>query len=595
MSRIYTTDTAKLAGQTAEVFGWVDSVRDHGQLIFIDLRDKFGKLQIVVDPEQQKSLWEVAKDLKGEFVLRVKGEIREREEALKNPNVETGSIELVPVEIEVLNKSKPLPFPINTNGHEIDENIRLKYRYLDLRRQRLQEHMHKKHKLILAIRNWMDSRGFTEVITPLLTSTSPEGARDFVVPSRLHPGKFYVLPQAPQQYKQLLMVGGLDKYFQIAPCARDEDPRADRHAGVFYQIDLEMSFPTVDTLFGEAEQLLQNTYQVVAPHKKIAQVPFPRITHAEASERYGSDKPDIRFGLELKTITEVVKGKTEFNIFNQAKVVRAIVAEDCGECSRTQIMEMEEYAKGFGAKGLAYAKVTAEGLDTGISKFLEPVAQDLIAAVGAKPGDLLFFGAGEPNEVNKYLGEVRLRLGDLLKLRDNNVLAFAWITDFPFYEYDEKNAKLDFAHNPFSMPSGGMEAFKAADPLTIQSHQYDLALNGFEVLSGSIRNHDPEVLIKAFEVVGYGKEEVMRRFGGMYNAFQYGAPPHGGWAIGFDRMFMILTEEPNIRDVYAFPMSQKGEDLMMNAPSELPAADMEVLGITHTPKVLKALEASRKN
>jgi aspartyl-tRNA synthetase len=592
MERTYAINTLQLKGEKVLVQGWVEGIRDHGQLLFVDLRDSSGVIQVVFNPESHPTAFEVAKSLGNEYVIGVIGTVSARDGQMINPNLETGQLEIVAEELEVLNRSKPLPFPINTDGHEIDENVRFKYRYLDIRRERLKNIIRSKHKLILAVRNWMDGQGFTEVITPLLTSTSPEGARDFVIPSRLHKGKFFVLPQAPQQFKQLLMVGGVDKYFQIAACARDEDPRADRHAGDFYQIDIEISFPTIDKIFGTAENLIKNTYQVVAPQKQIQQFPFPRITHAEATDKYGSDKPDIRFGMELVEITQVVKGKTEFNVFNSAEVIKCVVAKGAGEWSRSEIEEMETYAKQMGGKGLAYVKVTAAGLETGIAKFLAPVQQEILAATKAEPGDLIFFGADKYNVVCKVLGAVRSKLGDILNLKDPSKLAFVWVTDFPFYELDEKLGKIDFAHNPFSMPRGGLAAFNEPDPLKIGSNQYDLAVNGYEVLSGSIRNHDPEIMVKAFETVGYGREEVIKRFGALYEAFQYGAPPHGGWAIGFDRLFMVLIDEPNIRDTYAFPKNSNGMDLMMNAPSELSEEDLKVLGIDLRPEV-KALQKKK--
>jgi aspartyl-tRNA synthetase len=580
--RTYLEQVAGKVGEQLTVSGWVDSVRDHGQLLFIDLRDKTGVLQLVV-PAESGEVFNQAKALGREYVISATGKLRDRAADLVNPKLDNGRIELVIETLEVHSTSKPLPFPIDTDGREIDENVRLKYRYLDLRRPRLQKIMKDKAKFMLAVRNWMEQDGFTEIITPLLTSTSPEGARDFVIPSRLHPGKFFVLPQAPQQFKQLLMVAGLDKYYQIAPCARDEDPRADRHAGVFYQIDIEMSFPTIDRLFDTAERMLADTYKSVAPQKQIVQTPFPRLKFVEAQERYGSDKPDIRFDMELQEITELVKGKTEFNVFNNAEVVKAIVAVGAGEWSRAQLEELETFAKQQGAGGLAYVKVAESGgqptLETGIAKFLEPVGASLIQFLKAKPGDLILFGADTRPKVNKVLGQVRSLLGEKLGLKDPHKLAFVWITDFPFFEVDEKSGKLDFGHNPFSMPKGGLSAFDAEDPLTIESLQYDLALNGYEAMSGSIRNHNPEVLIKAFEKVGYDRQTVERRFGALYEAFQYGVPPHGGWAIGFDRLFMILIDEPNIRDTYAFPLSSSGVDLLMNAPSELDPADLKVLKI----------------
>ena len=583
MKRILVTKAVDQIGKEVKLSGWVASIRDHGQLLFIDMRDWSGRVQLVVDPAN-KEVFEAAKDLNAEYVIEAVGTVRERGEGLKNENLETGGIEVSVETLTLLNRSKTIPFPIDGDGHDIDEAVRFKYRYIDLRRERLKEIMKKKHTLLLEVRNWMSKNGFTEVTTPLLTSTSPEGARDYYVPSRLHQGKFFVLPQAPQQYKQLLMVGGVDRYFQIAPCARDEDPRADRHAGVFYQIDIEMSFPTIDEIFEVCETLIRDTYQSVSQEKVITEDSFIRIPHEEAQDRFGSDKPDLRFGMELQDISEVVKGKTDFKIFNDAEVVKCVVAKGAGEWSRKDIDKMEKFAKQHGAKGLAYTKSVGGVFESGISKFISPVQKELHEKLDLEEGDLLFFGAGKREEVNKILGAVRSELGNRLGLKDPNKLAFVWITEFPFYEMNESTGKLDFAHNPFSMPQGGIEAFEVEDPLSIQTNQYDLAVNGYEILSGSIRNHDPEILVKAFEKVGYGRDEIIKRFGGLFNAFQYGAPPHGGWAIGFDRFFMVLTDEPNIRDIYAFPKNSNGMDLLMNAPNEAPIEDMKMLGIEHIAK-----------
>lgn len=590
LKRILSSLTVEKVGKKVKISGWAQSIRDHGQLIFIDLRDWSGRVQVVINPEN-KELFKQAKEVGTEYVIEIIGEVREREEKLKNKKIETGEIEIVASELTILNKSKPLPFGIDTDGREIDENVRLKYRYVDLRRDRLKTNMIKRHKFLQAVRNWMTDNGFLEVTTPLLTTTSPEGARDFMVPSRIHPGKVYVLPQAPQQFKQLLMVSGVDRYFQIAPCLRDEDPRADRHYGVFYQIDMEMSFPTQEELFKITQELIINTYKEVSPKKELVTEDFPLIPYHESMDKYGTDKPDVRFEMELQNITELVKDKTEFNIFNSAELVKCVVAQGAGEWSRKEIGSMDEFAKSHGAQGLAYTKVTKTGLESGISKFIEPVAKEIIKAIGAKDGDLIFFGAGEVGSVNNILGKVREELGERLGLRDPNKLAFVWITEFPFYVKDEKTGKLDFGHNPFSMPRGGIKAFETDDPLSIATDQYDLAVNGYEVLSGSIRNHDPEVLIKAFETVGYDKEEVLKRFGGMYNAFQYGAPPHGGWAIGIDRLFMVLIDESNIRDVYAFPKSSSGVDMMMDAPSTPRQEDMDILGIQFRDKGVQTVNS----
>jgi aspartyl-tRNA synthetase len=507
--------------------------------------------------------------------------------------------------IEILNTSKPLPFQV-AHGHGdvtlSNEDLRLKFRFLDLRRDKMQKMLSKRHKMIKFIRDWMDEKGFIEITTPILTSSSPEGARDFLVPSRLHPGKFYALPQAPQQFKQLLMVSGVPKYFQIAPCFRDEDPRADRSPGEFYQLDLEIAFADKDeVVFQELEPLFVKLTEDWAG-KKVLQKPFPRIPYLTAMDKYGSDRPDLRFGMEMVNLTNELK-ETGFSVFGNAikggGVVKAICCEGGAKLTRSQIDELTEMVKKEGAGGLAYIVVEDKPSETSLSKtwrgiegeiegnlrspiikFLsDPEIQSVLEKTGAKPGDIIFFGADQKTVVNKVLGKLRDRLGDMFGLKDPNVIAWAWITDFPMYEFNDKENKIDFMHNPFSMPQGGLEALNTQDPLDVRAYQYDIIANGLELSSGAIRNYKPEIMYKAFEIVGYSKEQVDARFGAMIRAFEYGAPPHGGFAPGIDRLLMLLENEPNIREVIAFPKNGSAEDVMMQAPNTVEEKQLKELHI----------------
>ena len=585
MKRILSSETPNLVGQEVTLAGWSASSRDHGGLIFIDLRDHTGIVQLTFSPENAEALT-LASSVRDEFVLQATGTVVERDASLVNSNIATGKVEVKVSSLTILNKSKALPFPIIQQGQgdtQINEEIRLKYRFLDLRRDKMQAMLTYRPKMIKFIRDHMDEQGFIEITTPILANSSPEGARDFLVPSRLHPGKFYALPQAPQQFKQLLMVSGVPKYFQIAPCFRDEDPRADRSPGEFYQLDLEIAFADKsEVVFQEMEPLFIKLTEDFAG-KQVLSKPFPRIPYAEAMEKYGSDRPDLRFGMELIDLTDELKS-TEFTVFASAikngGAVKAIAAPKAASLSRSQIDELTEFVKREGAGGLAYITMAEDGPKSPIAKFLtEAEMEIIISKTNAKTGDTIFFGADDRDLVNKVLGKLRNELADKFELKDPNIIAWAWIVDFPMYEYNETEKKIDFMHNPFSMPIGGMDALTNQDPLEIKADQYDIIANGLELSSGAIRNYNPEIMYKAFEIVGLGKETVDEKFGAMIRAFEYGAPPHGGFAPGIDRMIMLLTNESNIREVIAFPKNGSAMDTMMDAPSSVDEKQLKELHI----------------
>ena len=569
--------------QEVTVAGWVNSRRDHGGLIFIDLRDHTGIIQLVVTPETAES-FHLAETVRDEFVLEATGQIRQRDPDLINPHLETGKIELVVSNLKLLNKSAPLPVNTHDDGEKSSEEMRLKFRYLDLRRPSMQDLLRRRSDYYRFIRNYMYDHEFIEVSTPILANSSPEGARDFLIPSRLHPGKFYALPQAPQQFKQLLMVGGVHKYFQIAPCFRDEDPRADRLYGDFYQLDCEISFvDDGEVVRSEIEPLFLSLAQDFAkkklvinsrPAKKFLKDPhsIPRLPYDFCLETYGTDKPDLRFGLELIELTEVFKD-TDFKVF-KTPCVKAICVPGGASLTRREIDEFTEKARKLGAGGLAYILYTKEGPKSPILKFMsETEINSVTKSTGAKPGDAVFFGADERTKVNKILGELRIAFANHFKLKNPDEIAYCWIVDFPFYEWDDQNHKLDFGHNPFSMPKGGIKALEKAaagsnaDKLSLKADQFDMVMNGYEVCSGAVRNYNPDIMYKAFNILGYNNEYVESRFSGMLNAFKFGAPPHAGCAPGLDRIFMVLEGVENIRDVVAFPKNGSGVDLMMNSPS----------------------------
>ena len=552
----------KNVGEEVELSGWIQKIRNLGGMIFIDLRDQFGITQIVINEEE---LQEQAKEFTTESCIHICGKVVER--SSKNPKMATGEIEVVANKLETLGKCKNiLPFEVNTD-QEVREDLRLEYRFLDLRSQKLHDTILLRSKILKALRDKMDELGFAEIQTPILANSSPEGARDYLVPSRLHPGEFYALPQAPQQFKQLLMVSGFDKYFQIAPCFRDEDPRADRAPGEFYQLDFEMSFATQEDVFKVIEEVVPYTFKKFTDWK-VDEGPFIRIPYLEAMEKYGIDKPDLRNPLIIQDATIVFKN-TEFNAFKD-KTVKIIVVPNGAEQGRKFFDKMTEFATTdeVGAKGLAWTKFEKDGtVQGGIAKFItEEAKTKLEKDYGVKAGDSIFFIADEFHKAQKIAGLVRIELGKRLDLIEKNVYKFCFIVDFPMYELSDEGT-IDFCHNPFSMPQGGLKALKTMNPLDILAYQYDLVCNGYEMASGAVRNHDPEIMVKAFEIAGYTEEDVKNRFGALYNAFQYGTPPHAGAAPGVDRMVMLIADSTNIREVIAFPKNKKARDLLMRAPS----------------------------
>lgn len=567
--RILTGELKTKINETVTVAGWVNSRRDHGGLIFIDLRDHQGIIQLVITPENQQA-FALAETLRDEFVISATGLIRERAADLKNPNIETGDIELVVESMELLNRSDTPPVNTHDDGPESGEELRLKYRYLDLRRPSMQNTLKRRAMFYSYLRNYMDQHDFIEVTTPILANSSPEGARDFLVPSRLKPGLFYALPQAPQQFKQLLMVGGLPRYYQIAPCFRDEDPRADRLYGDFYQLDCEMSFvDSGETVRKTVEPLIKSLVTDFAG-KKLLSEDIPRIPYQEAMEKYGVDKPDLRYGMEMIELTEILKN-TSFKVF-QSPCVKAIRVENGASLTRSQIDLFTEKARKLGASGLAYIMYENGTEKSPIAKFLQPEELAKIKeATGAKDGDAVFFCSDDRAKVNKILGQLRIAFADHFNLKDDSIVALCWIVDFPFYEWNDGEHKLDFGHNPFSMPKGGLKALEAAttdkEKLAIVADQYDMVMNGYEICSGAVRNHNPEIMYKVFSILGYDHQYVEKRFGGMLNAFKFGAPPHAGCAFGIERIFMVLNDNKNIRDIVAFPKNGSGIDLMMSSPS----------------------------
>lgn len=567
-------------GSTVKLSGWIHSKRDHGGLLFIDLRDHFGITQIVIPANSP--LLNTAERLRVESVICITGKVVAREGETVNPKLPTGQIEIQAENLEIISEADVLPFQV-TGNENYPEDLRLKYRYIDLRRERVHRNLMLRSNIIASLRHRMIEQGFTEFQTPILTASSPEGARDFLVPARLHPGKFYALPQAPQQFKQLAMVAGFDRYFQIAPCFRDEAARADRSPGEFYQLDFEMSFVTQEDVFETLEPVMEGIFKEFAPTHTVSSAPFERIPYKQAMKEYGSDKPDLRNPLKLVDVSEAFKNSS-FGLF--AKIVeaggevRAVPAPGAGSFPRSFFDKLNKWAREEKAGGLGYIIFEDNGAKGPIAKNLDEERCEMIRqACHLKSGDAVFFVAGQGPDMVKFSGSVRTKIATELDLIEKNAFRFCWIVDFPMYEINEETGLIDFSHNPFSMPQGGLEALINKNPLEINAYQYDIVCNGIELSSGAIRNHRPDIMIKAFEIAGYPEEEVEKRFGGMLNAFRYGAPPHGGAAPGIDRMVMLLMDEPNIREVILFPLNQQGEDLMMEAPAPISAERLKELSL----------------